>query len=203
MKNNFTKWRKINFRSFLTIGGILIALFFLFMGGGCVSNNLSVTPAQIILTSTKPGTPTETATNAPTATNIPTTTATSLPSTTLPTLQYGADLISFDTKMAGNGLRTFGFYGTKGQMVTITLHNLRTPSHSIYALVLKNPNGEELAKEYQSNPSISIAAAWSWKDFVHQWTLNIKGFSLPNTDTYYINVRSPDNWELNLTLVTP
>lgn len=202
MKIDFAMWRNIKFKSFLTIGWILIALSFLFMGGGCVINNLPVTPTQIFLTSTEPGTPTETATSAPTATSIPTNTATNLPPTASPTLQDGADLISFDTKVIGSGRKTFGFYGTSGQVVTIAVQFLQFPAHyATYALVLKNSNGEELSKN-SINYNL-LSPKFIWYDFIRERALNIKDFTLPNTSTYYINVQSRENWELNLTLVTP
>jgi formylglycine-generating enzyme required for sulfatase activity len=110
-------WRKINFKPFLAIGGIFIAMLCLFGCGNYVINNLPATPTQIILTNTKSSTPTNTATDLPvktatdvwtktatnlpmgTATNIPTETATIVPPTFTPTPKPGVTMLGEDGAM--------------------------------------------------------------------------------------------------------
>jgi len=97
---------KINFKPFLTIGRILIAMLCLFGCGNYVINNLPATPTQIILTNTKSSTPTKTATNLPvkaatdipmkTATNVPTETATTVPPTFTSTPKPGVTMLGED-----------------------------------------------------------------------------------------------------------
>ena len=99
-------WHKINFKPFLAIGGILIAMLCLFGCGNYVINNLPATPTQTILTNTKSSTPTNTAANDPTktatnlpmkaATNVSTETATTVPPTSTPTPKPGVTMLGAD-----------------------------------------------------------------------------------------------------------